>query len=421
VQPGDYSAQQLDETEYKKLTISSHKIAISRLSMNIQEEIQVSCRDFINKSLKNLGDYLGELSQDKMEKKKDFLVFNPTLYKRKDIVLIQTKTDTSSHLVLIDEFGDKISFSCQNSSIKFIPEVPSLGYKVFSLVKEENEEKPLKGEFHYSLEILDDSQMIEITFKNEKVYELKFEAAKNYKLILKEQIFDNIEKKHIIKIEIDNKFCTLEIVQFNGLNQLEFILDADLLKKTILTPCFQIQKSLVNYPFGIEETRRTHIQALDFLWLMGNTKGIVFIQKNSQKFVINRENFEIFNLLNNKGRYEFCISIINEENFNTIYQEVYRYKFKLRGTEIQGHNEYLKMSDSMMSIDPIVSLINLWCRDGEKYFRIINSSKERKKIKIAGSLIEDQIHEVNFNQNIVKKLENNETIIDAWKIHNFKI
>ncbi|TFG29754.1 MAG: hypothetical protein EU532_02605 [Promethearchaeota archaeon] len=421
VQTGDYSAQQLSKEEYQRLEIKSKRIPISELSIDLQKDIQNNCKNFINESLIEIANSLIKNSNRNNENQFDFFIFNPTIYPRKDIVSIPIKVDNASKMVLIDERGEELDFIYQNSIIKFIPNVPSMGYHIYSLVEQNQKIVNSDDQFLYDILIMNNNQSIEIRFNKNKVYILKFGSSHTYKLTLIEQIKNNIENRYIIQGEIKNKIFTIEIIQYNGINRLEFILNSDLLEKIILIPAFKISKSLINYPFGIEETKRSNIQSLDFLWLIGEDKSIIYIQKNSQQFIINRKNFELHNLIKKKGVYEFSISILHEKDFCSAYQQVYMYKFNILGTAIQGTHEYDKKSDSWLSFNPEISLTNLWRRNNGSFLRIFNPSKERKQFKISGSLIQGNLIENDFRYNNLKELKKNTSSIDAWKIQNLKV
>ncbi|MHA1257084.1 MAG: hypothetical protein ACTSPS_15955, partial [Promethearchaeota archaeon] len=328
VHHGDYSAQQLSQSEYERLNIKTGATSISELSINIQREIQTICTDFVNKSLKKLIEYLRKRPEPTKKQGFDFLIFNPTNYKRQDIVKIPIELDRPSKMALISDEDELLDFSYEDSVIKFLPDVPPVGYKIYSLVERDKKKNDVELNFLYKIEIKA-QKTIEISFQNIKVYELKFNASSDYKLSIKENERNSIENRYLIQGTVGNRTFNLEIIQYNGVNRLEFILDSILLDEIVLTPTFQVSKSFINYPFGIEETKRSNIQTLDFLWLMGSDKSIVYSQKNSQKFFINRENFEIKNSVKPNGRYEFSISIIRENNFPTVYKQLYLYKFKL--------------------------------------------------------------------------------------------
>ena len=420
VQPGDYSARQLSKIEYERLKLPKEKITISDLSIKIQIEIINACENFICESLKSIIDFLIDMSKSKKENAIDLFVLNPTIYTRQDIISIPLELKNASKRLLVDEKGESLDFIYQDSIIKFISKIPSMGYKIYSLIEKEQTENGSDHNFLYDIIILEDDQTIEIRFKNHEVCRLKLGSSYDYKLSVIKQVQNEIENKFIIQGEIRNTTFTIEIYQYKEVNRLEFVLNSEFLEEIIITPSFKILESLINYPFGIEETKRSKIQTLDFLWLIGEDKSILYIQKNSQQFMINRNNFEIRNSIKKKGKYEFSISILHDRNFNSAYRQVITYKFKLLGTAIQGNHDYLKRSDSWISINPEISLINLWRRDNGSFLRILNPSNEIKKCTIDGTLILEDLKEVDFNYKVTKELRNKTSIIGAWKIQNLK-
>ncbi len=420
VQTGDYSAQQLSKEEYQKLEIESERIPISELSIRLLKDIQIKCKDFVIESLQRIANSLIKNSTDKYENKIDIFIFNPTNFTRHDIVTVPLKLENISDMVLIDEKGEPADFIYQDSTLKIIATIPSMGYHIYSLTEGEQKNISSNIKFLDDKKILNDNHTIEIRYKNNKVYELKFGSSYPYRLSLIKRNQNNIESKYVIKGEIGNKIFNIEIIQYNGVNRLEFVLNSELLEKVIMIPSFKILNSFVNYPFGIEETKRSNIQALDFIWLMGEDQSIIYIQKNSQKFIINRKNFEIQNLLKKKGVYEFSISILHDKDFNSAYQQMTTYKFNLIGTVIQGNHEYVKKIDTWISTNSDITLINLWRRDKDFFLRLLNPSNKKKEINIQGSMIKDDLKEIDFNYNLIKKLKNNKTVFDPWKIKTFK-
>jgi len=419
VHHGDYSAQQLSQSEYERLNIKTGSTSISDLSIKIQKEIQTICTDFVNKSLEKLIENLRKRPEPTKKKGFDFLIFNPTNYRRRDIVKIPIGLDDPSKMMILSDKDELMDFTYDNSIIKFLPEVQPIGYKIYSLVERDERKNEVELNFLYELEIKA-QKIIEISYNNSKVYELKFNASSDYKLSIKENERNSIENRYLIQGTVGNRTFNLEVIQYNRVNRLEFILESILLDEIILTPAFQVSKSFINYPFGTEETKRSNIQTLDFLWLMGGDKSIIYIQKNSQKFFINRENFEIRNSVKPSGKYEFSISIIHENNFLTVYQQLYIYKFNLLGTKIQGTYDYVKMEDSMLSLNPEINLINLWRRNNKKFLRILNPSNKKKTVEFNGLLVKDNLKLIDFNYQPIKNLKENELVIYPWKINTLK-
>jgi len=299
IRTGDYSQVQFTKEVFSNLKLVENEIAISNLSIQIHKEIQDRSKKFIEKSLNFLIEELAKKEKVLFQPIESILVFNPTIYPKRDIV----------------------SFKDANSDIKFIADIPAFSYKIYKtkdidIINPKNEYRYL-----YDIKILKDLETLEIKFMNKVVFELKFLSNFNFQLILEEKFTDNTEERIIIIGKSKNKGFNVQIIQYKEVNRLEFILDSNSVKEVILIPKLKINKSLINYPFGIEETKKTKIQTLDFLWLKGQKQGIIYVQKNSQQFIINHKNFEIRNLMRKNSIYEFAISITDE--FNSISPHYY--------------------------------------------------------------------------------------------------
>ena len=420
IRSGDYSQAQLNKEEFDKLNITESNISISELCFQIHADIQKQCNYFIKNSLKHLSEEFYKEKQDLNETSKNILVFNPTPYSRKDLISVQLKLDNRTNRDLFEQ-EKRIDYYYRDSTLKFISDIPGFGYKIYTFM-EKNIEKPIiEPSFLYELKILEDLKTIEIKYKNSIVYELKFQSSLNYELLLKEEYMDNVEKEYVIIGETKNYKFKIKIIQYNEVNRLEFFIDSNSLKEVILTPKFKIENTFINYPFGIEETKRSKIQTLDFLWLKGYKQGIIFIQKNSQKFIINRENFETRNLLFTKGKFEFAISITDETDSKSPLFYVNSFYFKLLGIDFDGKFELNKISDSFLSVKPSISVINLWRRENSSYLRLFNPSNKEVNIQLDGELIKNQLKELDFNYNEISLLESNELRIRPWKIKMFKL
>jgi len=420
IRSGDYSQAQLNKEEFDKLNITESNISISELCFQIHADIQKQCNSFIKNSLKHLSEEFYKEKQDLNETSKNILVFNPTPYSRKDLISVQLKFEEQANKNLVDQ-DKRINYYYHDSILKFISDIPGFGCKIYTFI-EENDEKPIvEPSFPYELKILEDLKTIEIKYKNSIVYELKFQSGLNYELLLKEEYMDNVEKDYVIIGETKNYKFKIKIIQYNEVNRLEFFIDSNSLKEVILTPKFKIENTFINYPFGIEETKRSKIQTLDFLWLKGYKQGIIYIQKNSQKFIINRKNFETRNLLFTKGKFEFAISITDETDSTSPLFYVNSFYFKLSGIDFDGNFELNKISDSFLSVKPPISVTNLWRRENSSYLRLFNPSNKEVNIQLDGELIKNQLKELDFNYNEISLLESNELRIRPWKIKLFKL
>ncbi|MFX1568319.1 MAG: hypothetical protein ACFFCV_08115 [Promethearchaeota archaeon] len=399
VRSGDYTQTQLGKDELEKLDITFSDITISDLSLQLHKEIQERCQKFINDSFSNLVNEFNQKENDSKNKCKSIIVFNPTPYNRRDIISVHSK---------------------QDSCLQFIEEVPQFGFKIVPYTIEDSLEPYGESNFLFKVEILDDLKTILITYKRNKVFLLRFHTKQDYELYLEEQSQNDVlERKIIIDRSINHSF-KVGLVHYSEINRLEFSIDSDSLQEIIITPLIEIKKSIINYPFGIEETRRFNIQTLDFMWLKGSRQGILYIQKNCQKFIINRENFEIRNLLTKRGRYEFAISITDENDSVSPLFYVNSYYYKFLSIIIDKNLRYTNNFNNFLTIEPPISVINLWRRENDYFLRLFNPSNEERTIRITGKLIKNQIKEIDFNYNVISSLDTNNVKIGSWKIKTLK-
>jgi len=414
---GDYSANQLSGEEYKQLKLGSKKFSISKLSIEIQKEIQLRCNAYILQGLEKLGKYLGIRSDTQQN---SFLVFNFSPNSHCDIISIPVQLENPSKLQLICD-NTIIPFQYQDSKLKFVSEIPPIGYKIFSLFERDSEKSPEKERFFYALTLSNDKKTIQIKFNDNKVYELSFQSAIDYELRIGAYSKSPIEERFKILGKIKDQTFELEAVQYARVNRLEFVLDSNFLKEIVLIPSIPIEKSIINYPFGIEETQRTHIETLDFLWLQGERQGLIFLVKNSQRFIINRENFTLHNLINSKGRFEFAIAVTEENALHIALTHSNTFQYRLIGIKLPDTCEFSKTSDSFLSITNPLTLINLWRRQSQTYLRLFNPSQQDQLINVQGSLVKTQLYETDLNYNNLRLISNGDSTLNPWRILTLKL
>ena len=401
IRSGDYSKAQLNMEELRNINLTKNLITISELSIQRHKEIQETCTSQIKVALTEIATIILKEQIKPENDPNTFFVFNPTPYSRRDI----------------------ISFPMDHKNLhpKFIAEVPGFGYKIYSTSDEHNKTPKSKPIFFYELKLLDDFKKIEVKYKEKLVYELSFLPLIPYDLELKEKYSDEIEEKYIFIGNAKNQSFKVEIVQFSGINRLEIILETNSKNHVILTPKVNIQKSLINYPFGIEETRRRQVQTLDFIWLKGTKEQIIYIQKNSQRFEINQDSFEIKNILYNKGRYESAIVITDKRDSLSVLEFVNSYYFRLLGISINKQRDIRDEEQSFLSIEPPLPIVFLWRRKTGLYLRTYNPNNEEIVIKLDGILVGNQLKEVDFLFKEIISLKSNQTKIKPWKIKTFKL
>jgi hypothetical protein len=137
-----------------------------------------------------------------------------------------------------------------------------------------------------------------------------------------------------------------------------------------------------------------------------------------QKFLINQESFQISNLIPGKGRYEFCISMM--ENQSPLFY-VYTYYHKLIGHLFNKITDLTSLRNSLLSLDPPVPTTNLWKREKGTFLRLFNPSDENLYIELKGDLLKNQLTEINFNFEEITSLNENIIEMEPWKIKTFKL
>ena len=238
---------------------------------------------------------------------------------------------------------------------------------------------------------------------------------------MEEHVSGKVEDTHVILGKIKNKSFKVEISQYNNVNRLEFKLSSKSIKEIILLPQIEVSKYYINYPFGIEETKRSKIQTLDFMWLKGEKDGILFVQRNSQQFIIERDESKVRNLLYSGGEFEFAIIKTSASGFDNLLNHVNSYNFKFLGVILTKSLEFEQKFDSFLSIESVTNVTNLWRRDNNAYLRIFNPSEVQKTVKLDGPMVEKQLKEINSIYEELGVVKNNEIKLDPWKIRTLMI
>ncbi len=420
VRTGDYSSSQLSKEVFESLNLTPSNINISELSIQLLKKIEAECQHFIKKCLNTISKSI-KIEDDVENIIENFLIFNPTNIPRREFCQITYILPASEEISLIHK-NQEICYQYQDKLLTFMAEVPAFGYSIVSLVntRENRDEKvPI---FFYEVFILNDNKTIRVKFKNKLLFEIAFNCSLENELFIQNQLSDNCVQS--VKIfgkfkNNDNQF-ELIITQFDQSNRLEFKLNAISINEIILQPGIEIIESYINYPFGIEKTDRTKIQTLDFLWLKGLAQGILFIQKNSQQFIINQESFEIRNIIKKNGEYEFSISCTKSKDYSSILNEVYSYYYNLASICLGGKKNFKEKTKSFLKVNPTFSVINLWRRKNEIFFRIFNPSEIPRETQFKGDLFRNKIYILNLANVQISSQKSDKLIVEPWKIITFK-
>ena len=414
---GDYSIRQLSKEEYKQLKLGSKKNSISKMSVDLQKEIQKKCNDYILESLEAIANHLGTQSD---RQQTSFIVFNFTAIPHFDIISIPVQLENASNLQLVSD-DELIPFQYCDSTLEFVSEIPPIGFRIFSLIEQETKNPCEEGRFFYTLTLSSNKKAIEVKFKENKIYDLTFQSVADYELTIEDHFRSAIQERFVILGNFKNKKFKLEVIQYSQVNRLEFVLESNQLKEIVLIPAIPILKSVINYPFGIEETRRSKIETLDFLWLQGENQGIIFLIKNSQRFFIDRDNFTLRNVINSQGKFEFAIALTEEEAMHIALDQVNSFQYRLLGIKLQDSYEFPKNQESFLSITRPLSLINLWSRNGQAYLRLFNPSPKDAPIELQGLLVKNPFQEIDLNFNELQIIKNGEVPLRPWKISTLKL
>ncbi len=428
IRHGDYCESQLPKEEFNKIELKKEKIKISELCVEKHKEIQQESKNFIKRALNTLLKKLASkesLLKKNPEKKPSIFVFNPTPYQREDIIEIpiedyEIKSDTD--LVLVHK-NRRVKYLIEDEKLKMIDEIPGFGYKTYTIQQKDKLDKNLiNSNFFYEIALSNDQQAIEIYYKGEKFYSLKFKLDGNYQLKITKKSLNQIQEEFYV-VGSNNKLdFKLKIIRYNKINRVEFFLESGSLKELLLIPEIKVQKFFIDYPFGIEETKRTKIQALNFLWLKGPNNGIIFIVKNSQKFIINHKESIMRNiLLMKEGNYEFAISITNQKIDKHPLFYVNSYNFRLQG--IASHHKVKDLSGAFLSLEcqDYICVINWWRRRSEVYLRLFNPNNREHTVILRGKKVKDTIKELNFRYNIISKTKANIIKIKPWEIKTIQL
>jgi hypothetical protein len=157
------------------------------------------------------------------------------------------------------------------------------------------------------------------------------------------------------------------------------------------------------------------------MWLKGSKQGIIYVQKNSQIFKINRDSFEVRNSISTKGKYECAISITKEDDsINPLYY-VNSYYYKFLTFKIDDNLDFEKKIDSFLSVEPSISVVNLWRREIGSFLRFFNPTDNERIIILSGNLVNDQIRELDLKYNELSTSKSENVNVKPWEIKTLKL
>lgn len=416
VHTGDYTFSQLGKEETERLGIKKGELSISDLGIQIHKEIQERCAEFIKKQLESMITIIcSEITEDHS---KSLIIFNPTPYSRRDLVQIPLEFDNAPNVSLVGD-DEKYSYDYINSTLSFIPAIPPFGFKIYNLKRGGLDRLIEKQDFLYDIKILEDTQNLSISFKGKPLYELTFETNLKFQLSIMKEMKNDIEHQICIQgLFENNQAFDLNLKQYAGVNRIEFYLEAHLLKEIVIFPKKVFTHTLINYPFGIEETKRNKIQTLDFLWILCSDYGLTIMPKNSQQFTLDKTENAITNIIRSRGKYEFAIAVNNEQE---ILQSVSGYHYKLVGASAENKLILNDKFKSFLSIKPDQGFVNLWRREEGSYIRLYNPNQIEVIVNFEGLLITPHIDEINLNYKKIRSCNPKNLKINPWELKTYKL
>lgn len=415
---GDYFFQQLGKKELEKLQINRGEISISELCIQIQKRLEKKAKELIYSILDS---YLKKLSSKKNQIPCYLFIVNPSPFFKKDLVSIPWNFKKGIEFNLQNQKNKSISCDIKESQLEFIAEIPPVGFQIYELKPFES--IPLKDQsnnYFYSVTILPSKKTIEIKFKNKCIYKMEFKSQNPYNLSLINHIETNIKKKYVIKCKFKNKEFVIEILQYTGINRLEFCVDAKTINEIIIKPNFKFSETFINYPFGVEKTERASIQTLDFLLVKNDYESLLYIQKNSQKFKIDHFSSEISNEIKREGLYEFAIMFSDGMDIKDAYSLSRSYFYNLFGIPLYDYQNLFEKSNSYISIENSI-IENVWTRKDNQFVRLFNPSEKLKHVKLSGSLIVEPVKEVNLRYKELRTINSEDFKMRPWEIKTIKI
>ena len=419
VRNGDYSEAQFPSEILERIKVSRERIAISKLSLNINEKILEDINNLKSTALTKLRKIFGVTKTLKNRTEMSYIIFNPAFFSRKGVVEIVNSLIPSPDLILVGTNGEQKDYDIDDSTLRFIANVPPLGYRVYTLKMNEKNQARLETEFLFTVRISRTRKSLEVYYEDNLFFKMDFSRKYSYELIITDEKVSKIRKISKIRGENEGKSFELEVIQYRDIPRIEFMLTATQVTEIIISPEFKYKKSFINYPFGIEETKRNSIQSLDFLLLRNEKRGLIYIQKNSQHFILDRKNNLIKNSIRGKGSFEFAIAPVNTQEFYKVYEIVKDYNFKLIGIPIEELKERFKTTNSFVSLEDPVILSNLWSRQGSYFIRLLNPSEKDVGTNLKGELSKRNFSLIDLKYNNLEALDSNKLILKPWEIKTF--
>ena len=176
------------------MNFPTETIPISELSIKVQKQIQQECQNFITESFNWIGNQFSTKSVSDLNDVK-FLIFNPSNYLRRDVVIIRCELGFQDHGYLQDISGNVYPFEYNEYNLKFIAKVPPIGYSIFQILPDSEADPNTTDQWrpYYNISLNSDSTALEFGKADNKFFNITFPLGSNCELSCVNHSHDRIQ------------------------------------------------------------------------------------------------------------------------------------------------------------------------------------------------------------------------------------
>ncbi len=379
--PGDYSYSQLDAETLKSVNILGTRTSIREICLNVHNKIQNKIHELSYTLI------FGKNYQNKETNQIPFkiIVFNPCQYTRNEVIEIQVNNYIMN---IIKQNLDDVVIRKDNSEVPFyLSERENIiliplemdPFALFSLeVNRSKSEKSIKQnetEKNKYISIVDN--MLEIKGMNTDSLILSFDQNNEdpSKISIETSAESNFHFETIIIIRNSKEIqCKIKVIINKITGKRRIRLENQGLKEVGITLPQKILKIIRDFPFGIEETTRNQIFALNSIAILMQNDVLQLIHNNFPEF-----------------RFEEAANKIIMKLYKNFASEIHLVK----NNHFSQENMQLEIMKSItpnmyfISVDPVIInlsvlqnfkipngliISNIWRNGAKKYLRAYNIS-----------------------------------------------
>ena len=119
--------------------------------------------------------------------------------------------------------------------------------------------------------------------------------------------------------------------------------------------------------------------------------------------------------------YEIAISITEENDSVSPLYYVNSYYYKFLTIKINETLDFSKKSNSFLSIESPISVVNMWRRKTGSFIRLFNPNDRERITELRGELVDNQVRELDLNYNELALLESDNINVNPWEIKTLKL